>query len=374
MKTLYRLYFKCISFTFGVSALAACSAQTPTVPADWKSDCVGRMQLSFPGEVDVAANPFKKLLGEYSVGSQVMRYEYPDGQVSDYNYIWNLGLVFVSHPLVPDARKQLLDAANAKTLRAQAYVKKGNKDNYGNSLVFESLSVAPLTGYSYRVNNRVEMSIELGEHVIRLARSTAESDPDWGREYRDAFIKGASTRSIGQLPLSRGACLPYTFIKNDDDTPRRHIRIAYRLKDHPDVQIVLKDASAADTEPGIRTQNAEPLPVIQSLWDQHLTFFAKDAKNEWARGGHPVTLAGYKGLSSFVKFIRHDDAVDYGYAAVVRGDPNAKEDTPDLMLYVIRSAKDATAKGKEPISKDEFIKLAETVAASVKRRSPDANK
>ena len=108
------------------------------------------------------------------------------------------------------------------------------------------------------------------------------------------------------------------------------------------------------------------VPVIQSLLDQHLTLFAKDGKNEWARGGHPVTLAGYKGLSSFVKFIRHDDAVDYGYAAVVRGDPNAKEDTPDLMVYVIRDSHNA--KGKEPMPKDEFLKMAETIAASVKRR------
>ena len=66
--------------------------------------------------------------------------------------------------------------------------------------------------------------------------------------------------------------------------------------------------------------------------------------------------------------MRTDDTIDYGYLAVVRGDPQAKVDTPDLMLYVIRDAKNAVAKGKKPIDKDEVLKMAEAIAASVKHR------
>jgi hypothetical protein len=36
------------------------------------------------------------------------------------------------------------------------------------------------------------------------------------------------------------------------------------------------------------------------------------------------------------------------------------------MVYVIRDSHNA--KGKEPMPKDEFLKMAETIAASVKRR------
>jgi hypothetical protein len=69
-----------------------------------------------------------------------------------------------------------------------------------------------------------------------------------------------------------------------------------------------------------------------------------------------------------MKLTRQDDQIDYGYLAASAGDHLAKEDTPRLMLYVIRDAKNAQAKGIEPIGKDEFFKLAKDIAASVKRR------
>jgi len=38
------------------------------------------------------------------------------------------------------------------------------------------------------------------------------------------------------------------------------------------------------------------------------------------------------------------------------------------MLYVMRDAANARAKGIEPMQKDEFLKMAREIAASVKRR------
>jgi len=83
---------------------------------------------------------------------------------------------------------------------------------------------------------------------------------------------------------------------------------------------------------------------------------------------HPVQLANVGGKASFVQLTRWDDQVDYGYLAVAEGDPNSKEDTPNLMLYLIRDAKNAKTKGIEPVGKDEFLKIAQTIAASVKHR------
>jgi hypothetical protein len=50
----------------------------------------------------------------------------------------------------------------------------------------------------------------------------------------------------------------------------------------------------------------------------------------------------------------------------VKGDASAKEDSPTLMLYVIRTAKRAKV---EPLSKDQVKDIAERIAASVKRRA-----
>ena len=66
--------------------------------------------------------------------------------------------------------------------------------------------------------------------------------------------------------------------------------------------------------------------------------------------------------------MRKDDTVDYGYLVVTKGDPAAKEDTPDLMLYVVQDSKNAKAKGIAPMEKEAFLSMAQTIAASVKRR------
>lgn len=80
-------------------------------------------------------------------------------------------------------------------------------------------------------------------------------------------------------------------------------------------------------------------------------------------------MDGRKGVATVVELKRKDDiTVDYGYLAVVRGDPEAKQDTPDLMLYVIRDAKNPIDKGKQPMDKEELIKMTQTIADSVRRR------
>lgn len=56
------------------------------------------------------------------------------------------------------------------------------------------------------------------------------------------------------------------------------------------------------------------------------------------------------------------------YLAVVRGDPDAAEDTPDLMLYVIRDAANATKRGVTPIGRDQLLELARGIAASIRKR------
>ena len=362
---------RCIGFVFGVTTLAACSAQTPTltVPADWKSDCAGRMQLSFPGEVDFPSTPgkrFESLMGLTQSTASPPSFTYEDGTQSGYTSINYRGNPLISESLNADILEKIFLAhSKQRLLRGQKdYATRVAPD--GNQYGFQVIKTnnSQISAWNF-YGNRFAVVVRYGDRIFSTNYDSFHTNNQDIKSELEIFAKSITNRKSFEIPTQTGVCLPSTFV-GDDGKQFRNISIAYRLKDHPDVQIVLKDASAANTEPGIRTQNAEPLPVIQSLWDQHLTIFAKDAKNEWARGGHPVTLAGYKGLSSFVKFIRHDDTVDYGYAAVVRGDPNAKDDTPDLMVYVIRDSQNA--KGKEPMPKDEFLKMAETIAASVKRR------
>jgi hypothetical protein len=115
--------------------------------------------------------------------------------------------------------------------------------------------------------------------------------------------------------------------------------------------------------------------------------FTADHDNEFFWGGryqdfskghllwfepHSVKLNGVKGVSTFMELTRQDGKIDYGYFAASRGNRKTA-DSSDLKMYVIRDSKNAISKGIKPMDKDEFIKLAETIAASVKQRPTDAH-
>ena len=301
-------------------AVNGCGAQSaPAVPADWKTDCVGRMQVSLPGEVEMGAHLMENFMTDSkpdlpNVSTQL---QYPDGVKVWYGPgSWYDGSVVLSQSLNKKQFDNLWDSASR--VRAESIRNSNKLPDYlksGTPLAQPAI-LKKSKGITWGLYGYGAV-LQVGDHML-LWRSAGNIDRS--ANTFQSLDENSSSRKVFDIPNASGVCLPYIFIQDGNKT-YRNIAMTYRLVDHPDVQITIKDSSAAKPEPGIRTQNAEPLPVIQSLWDQHLTLFAKDGKNEWARGGHPVTLAGYKGLSSFVKFIRHDDTVDYGYAAVVRGDP-----------------------------------------------------
>ena len=350
---------------WGALALGACSAQEPTVPPDWKADCVGRMQLSLPGPVDVAANSFRMLAAEYKIGTQQPRFEFADGQQAGYSSQYYMGRVFVSHLLQPTERQALLRAGSDEVQRAEAYAAK-KKTNEGKPLVFERLNVSPKEGYAGRVNGSMDITIALDNTIVRAVSNDRVGDTPKVRNDFAMKSSGLTLRSFGEVPGAAGVCFPYVFIK-DDDQQGRSIGVTYRLQDHPDVTIWLEDSSANAPTPD---QNPDKFTA-----DYRANFFWSQRYQDRAtlkllsRKTTDKLMDGRKGVATVVEISRLDGVTtDYGYLAVVRGDPDAKQDTPDLMLYVIRDAKNAIAKGKQPIDKEEFIKMAQTIAASVKRR------
>jgi hypothetical protein len=350
----------------GMASLSACFAQEPSTAMDWRSDCVGRMQLSLPGKVDVAANSFAVLEAEYKVKSLQPQFEFPDGQIAGYSAHDYLGSVLVSEPLTPDQQASLLRAAQAGVKRAETYAKRIKRDAGGDSTVFEELSVAPLTGWASRVNTAYTMTVAVGNHIVRSGSVTAPEHMAWSRQSFDIKVNGLALRSFGDLPQSAGVCFPFIFIK-DDGSPRRAISVTYRLQEHPDVTVWLEDSSAEAVDLGQDPAKFTAEYQTSFFWQQRYQSRA-DWRSLWP-GTKGVRLDGRKGLASFVELKRKDGAVDFGYLAVVRGDPKAKSDEPDLMLFVVRDAKNAIARGMQPIERDQLLEIAQTIAASVKHRS-----
>ena len=190
------------------------------------------------------------------------------------------------------------------------------------------------------------------------------------------LVANIRARNMFDVPKEAGLCYPYVFVR-DDGSRRRDIGMDYRSKARPDVHVVLWDATAANPDveginPSDETsrrntwRNREPDHAIASFWEQRL--FDGNIKPEWLTLTRRVEMAGRSGLQSFVRLERPNGTVDYEYLALLRGDPKAKEDTPDIRLYLYTSNDYGKRKGLKPMEKDEFLKMAQTVAASVKRR------
>lgn len=187
-------------------------------------------------------------------------------------------------------------------------------------------------------------------------------------DYYQTLIAGLRPRHIFDVPKDPCVCLPYLFVKNETG---RHIGMTYRLKAHPDITVWLEDASAVTIGPHMNPAKFTAKGKAAFFWEQHQQIL-QGIKSLWSfnQAFKDTTLAGQKGVKTFVELIREDkeQTKDYGYLVSVRGNPEAKDDTLDLMLYVIQDSINATKRGIKPLGKGEFLNMAETIAASVKRR------
>jgi len=349
---------------FVMTSLYGCHAND--VPADWKADCVGRMQLSFPSDVEVAANTANMLEREYKLGSLQPSFDFADGQHAGWSELNYLGRLYASHPLSASERNRLAAAANQLVLQAQNAAR-NKKDKTGKPLIFEELTVAPQKGVASRVDADYDVSLFVGESMIWLSASGIDTKWDELRKSFEIFVNGAIPRMVGEVPSMPGVCLPYAFVK-DNNRPWRHIAMTYRLREHPDITIMLRDQNAVEIDPKANPAVYDPESISDSFWSRYDNMYRKSLRGVWNSPYRRAKLGNSKGLESFVKIVRKDDTVDYGYLVVTKGDPAAKEDTPDLMLYVVQDSKNAKAKGIAPMEKEAFLSMAQTIAASVKRR------
>lgn len=142
-------FMSCVAL-FIMTSLGGCRAND--VPTDWKSDCVGRIQLSFPGDVEVAANSAKTAEAGYIIGNDQPRFEFADGQYAGWSTLVYLGRLYASHPLSAAERERLAMSARQSAFRTLDAVRKKKKDKAGNALVFEELDTKPFVGVRLPLN------------------------------------------------------------------------------------------------------------------------------------------------------------------------------------------------------------------------------
>lgn len=323
-------------------------------PTEWTSDCVGRITVSMPGSVDVAAysaEAFAKLFGETSISSD---FEFNDGQIAPYSK----GRA-ITKSLTKEQINDLLMLAKKRinSIRNDILASKDNN-------IFKEVSTEPKRGFGHRYKDNYNVVIAIGDHLLETGGGDKEIP--WSETKKDLEATlNITPRAIGENPTQSGICMPYIF-KADTGTERRSIATTWRLQEHPDITIMLKDEKAEPIPSYVNRSKITPAAKIDFFWRQRYQNTI-EAEYLWSFM-RPIKLANVWGKAAAVKMTRRGGETDFGYYAVANGDPDAKEDTPNLELYVIQDSKNAKSKGIEPMNKEDFLELAQKIAASVRHR------
>ena len=355
---------------FCVCGLSGFMSVSLAATTNWKRECVGRMELSFPQYADVSAHLPATLFSNMKVGDAQPKTHFIDGQEDGYTSFHVHGLMFVSHPVNKMEAERLMEAKKKSRLEAQRRNKDRPVDDFGNKRKFAFIDTPVHSTVGWRVNAAYSVMTFVGSSSILWSGGSNGSSIEKDLSDRARFFEKllhAEPRSFGVVPEKNGLCLPYVFV-SDDGSEARHIAVTYRLKSHPDITIWLQDTNGGPIPKGFDPRKFTAEYDNEFFWTLN---YQEPKKYRPAWHWPPlrsIRLAGMDGRASFMELTRDDDTIDYGFFAAARGDPNKEADPTNVQMFVIRDAKNAIAKGIKPMEKDEFIKLAQTVAASVKKR------
>lgn len=336
------------------------SAIASDVLKGWRTECVGRYQVSLPGDVEIAlANR-----NDFVSNIRDIQNRFNDGVLASSSEISVNGTIYVNqlkHAGDLSAIRKEVDTGMKNLIKQ--FLAQSTEIDHG----LQRISGLPDDIFGWMATGQTEQEVELflggTDYAYRYMNVGEKVLPQGMR-----FIKSFRPRTLFELPKEPGVCFPYGFIA-DDGKPTRHVAVTMRLREHPDVLIFFEDMaegnvrrSAAAEHFGFGQESVETLEMakLKNLWEKE----AKPTKRFYLQdpGYHAAYLGGYKGTGSFVEITRLDGGTDYGYAAVIIGQ---NVSVPRLMVYVIRTAvwaKDA------PMSKDDLKEIAIKIVASVKRR------
>lgn len=324
---------------------------------NWKTECVGHYQFNVPGEIEYPVMPLRNFIsGElrdpnrYSDG--IVPYNsYPPVTVSDvvtreeFNAFKEAQLRALDNEkkhLIEEAKDMDIASLREKRFRHAAALKEFPLDAPD---AFATQSIGGVTGYFYR-NGRI---YPLYGHPERFGET----------------IKPLRIRAPFEIPSDPGVCFPYGFLA-DEGKQRRGIAVSMRLKEHPDVEIHFESSRASPPRKGKAATAGSIEEEHTRFWSGYYAPQHKETRLTGLFAYRSVSLDGRKGIKTFGEIKRKNDRIDYGYLAIVKGDSAATEDMPDLLLFVVRTA--SQSRGKTPVTEDELKEMAETIAASVKRR------
>jgi hypothetical protein len=366
-----------ISGLLGIGAMLlslTCHAGTDNAatPRNWKTECIGRYQVSVPGEVEVAID---KLTHKWAEPDPSFS-DWQPARFSQLHYAGNTNVV--SPAMETDFVKQKNTIIKNREETKKEFLKSSyeNQQRWGSEMKGIAYDTPTLFGWGSE-DNSPSLYYFLDNKIFFFNLTNNDGDDKaLIKKYFESILNGFRPRPLYELPKQQGVCIPYGFIA-DDGTAPRFIAVTMRLLDHPDVEIGFRDQSHSESithldkdqyadilgsHGVVNVDHNEPKNAINDFFPE--VVYADEKVKANFMGLHAANMGGQKGGAIFVNITRADGSPDYGYVIAVKGDGTAKTDTPSQLLYVIRTA--SRAKGK-PVSKDELKDMAEKIVASVKR-------
>lgn len=329
---------------------------------DWRMECVGRMQILLPGPTEVAVTPTDRLLSED--GDPKPRFS--DGEIAGYSDLWVSGGLRISGALSEAGRQTLWREAHAFQENMIA-VETEQGSRQGD---FEKLNVNANEAIGLRRRRFFHAAAMVNTHVVIWRLSVEDHEIQNSANTLTSLLSNIEYRDIYSVPKKDGICAPFLFFPNVRMKLDRIVASTYRLKEHPDITIYLKDKTAGKAGKYERPEVFTALYKSNFFWTQDYQDYDSIENLLTFRRHNNIPFAGQRAVESKVRMIRTDKITeDFGYLVVTQGNPDAKVDTPDLMLYVIRDAQQAIKRGIKPVPKKEFFRLARQIADSVKHRS-----
>jgi hypothetical protein len=331
-----------------------------------RADCVGRLEIMLPSDADVAAYSFIRFSEEVSAGTGQPHFQFDDGQNAGWSHVAYGQQVFISHRLTPEQIAKIKEQFSfvKQTLQAKA---QNNKTAQKRGI--DDVTVPGGSTVAWSILSSIRALVQVDQHLISLIVDKQDKGLDASRRALADIAAKTVYRPIFNSPKAPGICMPYAFI-GDNNTELRSVATTYRLKEYPDLIVSLQDGSAVTYTVPIREKNALPEVENEDFWQQYaLNGNVQKISSVWKPNTlRQVSMAGRKGLASFVQIDRKDGSVDFGYMAAVRGDPKASEDAPDMQFFVIGDGSRARAKGATPLQEEQFLEMAQKMVASVRHR------
>ncbi|WP_414444659.1 T6SS immunity protein Tli4 family protein [Burkholderia sp. 22PA0106] len=321
-----------------------CAIQSVSSPAmaDALHECVGRYELTIPGDADVALT-----MPAAFVKPQENPIRFPDDQPAVHSVFIYDGTFRITGSMSHADFGLTLSGIKARV---------ASSDENGR---FELMPAGRPDALAWAGNRAAGFYLYENGRAISFRESS--SDPSLAKQRTQAVLKGLSARNADEIPKTDGVCLPGMFVADNGNDSARKVGVTFRLKSHPDVTIFFLDEKALAEDPKLTSKQKS-----EFVWGYEYGI-GKRIKLVGAAPYRTVELDGREGVETSAIITRDDGSTDYGYLATVQGDFNAPVDTPNLLLLVERNAK--YAKGNAPVTADELALIAKDIASSIKRRS-----